>query len=68
MNECNGQCEQGRKVCTCKGLEMDYGKGHRLFFLEQERDYDRWVVLTKWVMLLGSLYFLGHIVYALYNI
>jgi len=68
MNECNGSCDQGRRVCTCKGLEMDFGKNNRQYFLDQEKENTWMERFSKWMLLFAALYFLGHIAYALYNL
>jgi hypothetical protein len=44
---------------------MDAGKGERQLFLHYEREYVRMNLFVKIILLVGALYFLGHIGYAL---
>jgi hypothetical protein len=65
MNYCTGNCNQGRSVCDCKGIELDYGKPERFIFLERERQYHRWN-RYEWIAILAFvLYFGFHIASAL---
>lgn len=65
MRYCTGNCKQGRTLCTCRGIQMDAGKGERQLFLHYEQEHVRMNKFVKIILLLGALYFLGHIGYAL---
>lgn len=61
------KCNQGRRPCTCKGLEMDYGKGERYLFLERSKTERRWERITTIILILMVFYFGFHIYQALIN-
>ena len=48
-----------------RGIQMDAGKGERQLFLQYEREHVKMNLYVKIILLLGALYFLGHIGYAL---
>jgi len=65
MRVCN--CNQGRRPCTCKGIELDYGKGERHLFLLRSKQEQRWERLTMAVLVFMVIYFAYHIIQALTN-
>ena len=65
MRYCTGNCNQGRTLCNCKGIQMDAGKGERQLFLHYEQEHVRMNKYIKIILLVGALYFLGHIAVAL---
>lgn len=65
MKSCTGNCNQGRTVCDCSGIDMDYGKPERFIFLQREREYHKWDRYLKLLFVLMVLYFGFHIVNAL---
>ena len=67
MNQCKGDCNQGRLPCNCKGLTDDYGKGDRMRFLNDSLDETRWDRYVKWMLVVVVLYFGTHIYYSLSN-
>ena len=65
MRACN--CNQGRRPCTCKGIELDYGKEERHLFLLRSKQEIRWERLTKAALVFMVIYFGYHIIQALTN-
>jgi hypothetical protein len=65
MIKCN--CKQNRRTCTCKGIELDYGKGERYLFLENNKTERRWEKIATAVLILMVFYFGYHIYQALTN-
>ena len=64
MSRCTQDCNQGRN-CTCRGIEMDYGKADRYIFLNSEREHHKMNTFIKFLLFIAAIYFLGHIAYAL---
>ena len=68
MNYCTGNCNQGRSVCDCKGIELDYGKPERFIFLERERQCHKWDKYGWIAILAFVLYFGFHVASALADV
>jgi len=61
MKQCTGNCNQGRNVCDCTGLEGDYGIYGRKCFLQRDLDEEKWNKIANWLFLTVILFFGYHL-------
>jgi len=65
MKYCTKECKARGWLCTCNGIPFDAGQADRHIFLHYEREHVKMNRYIKILLLVGALYFLGHIGYAL---